>query len=149
MFQSFILGSLLMFCLYLLNESKDPAVPGDLEIYRQLEDLVISTEAIDVRNGEYFAFVSDGRKIVLSADSVDSPVVAEIEDEPTHCKEVESLLRGYLEWCCDDGRFGVSRVAVDNAQGLAELTALIPETLVTEYQQRSTGVRSLLSRLFK
>lgn len=135
--------------LYLLNESSDPFVPGDLEIYRRLEDSVISTEAIDVRNGEYFAFVSDGRKIMLSADSDDAPVVAEIEKRPTHREEVESLLRRYLEWCCYDGRFGVDREAVEKAQGLAELIALIPETLITEYQQRSTGVRSLLSRLFK
>lgn len=135
--------------LYLLNESNDPAEPGDLEIYRQLEDLVISTEAIDVRNGEYFAFVSDGRKIVLSADSDDAPVVAEIEKRPTHREEVESLLRRYLEWCCDDGRFGVDREVVEKAQGLAELTVLIPATLVTEYRQRSTGVRSLLSRILK
>lgn len=120
--------------LYLLNESSDPAALGDVDIYRNLEDLVISTEAIDVRNGEYFAFVSDGRKIVLSADSDDAPVVAELEDHPTDRKEVASLLRGYLEWCCDDGRFGVDRQAVETAQGLAELTALIPEALITEYR---------------
>ncbi len=135
--------------LYLLNESNDPSVPGDLEIYRRLEDLVIATEAIDVRNGEYFAFVSDGRKIVLSADNDKSPVVAELEDHPTHRNEVDALLRRYLELCSDDGRFGVDRQAVELAQGLADLTALIPEVLITEYRKRSIGVRALLSRFFK
>lgn len=135
--------------VYLLNASNDPVVPGGVDIYRRLDDLVMSTEAIDVRNGEYFAFVSDGRKIALSADSDDSQVAAEIEDQPTHANEVENLLSRYLEWCCDDGRFGVDRQTVETAQGLAEQTVLIPESLITEYRKRPTGIRSLLSRLFK
>ena len=121
-----------MSILYLLNESNEPAAPGDVRIYRRLEGLTTFTEPIDVQNGEYFAFVSDGRRIALSAETDRGPVEVEIEDSPTHIEEVESLLRAYLLRYADDARFDVDGQAVRDAKGLSGLKNLIPERFIVE-----------------
>ena len=121
-----------MSILYLLNESNEPAVPGDLGIFRRLKALTTYTEPIDVRNGEFFAFISDGRRITLSAETDLSPVEAEVEETPTHINEVDSLLRTYLLHCAEDGRFGIDAQAVRDAQSLSGLTNLVPESFVED-----------------
>jgi len=118
--------------LYLLNASTDPTIPGDLEIYWNLDRLTADAEGIDVRNNEYFAFVSDGHKIELFADSDYAPTTqAEIEGKPTHQKEVAILLKRFLLYCAEDGRFGVDRKAVEEAQHLSQLNELIPDMLIS------------------
>ena len=117
--------------LFLLNESTDPDIPGDMTIFRDQEHLILQVEAIDVRNNEYFAFTSDGRKLSLYAESDYAPVQAEIEADPVHAKEVMLLLKRYLMFCAEDGRFNVDREAVESARDLSQLTVLIPEVLIT------------------
>jgi hypothetical protein len=118
--------------LYILNESTMVDQAGDVDIYTNLERLVLQTEAIDVRNGNYFAYTSDGRLITLSADADYGPVKASIAASQSHRAEVEKVLRDYLLYFANDGRFGIDEDEVRSANQLETLVALIPSKLVTE-----------------
>ena len=115
---------------FILNESSDPVRPGDIGIYESLEDLLDYVEAIDVRNGEYFAFTSDGRKITLSADHHYAPISANISMTASSAKHVELLLTEYLGRLTEDDRFGLSQSDINSVSSLQELVNLIPATIV-------------------
>jgi len=116
--------------LFILNESRKADIPGDVWIFLSLDELLRGVEAIDVLNGEYFAFVSDGREIRLHADSEYSNVVAAIEDTPHHSRDLETLLKRYLSTMSTDGRFQIDAQRVAQSRGLEELISLIPTKLI-------------------
>lgn len=115
---------------YLLNESSAPDKCGDMEVFATLELLVQDTEAIDVLNGEYFAYTTDGYRIILTAENIDSCVQGCLEPEKSSERVVLQLLTEYLLWAARDGRFDISTTSVEEAKSLEELTKIIPETLI-------------------
>jgi len=65
---------------------------GDMQIFSSFRSLLEKVEAIDVRNNEYFAYTSEGRRILLRAASDYAAVEGEIEANPNHIDDVRQLL---------------------------------------------------------
>lgn len=116
--------------IFILNESPDSLHAGDIGIHENLDGLLDYVEAIDVINGEHFAFTSDGRKITLSADHDYAPVSANIRTTASSDKHVELLLTEYLECLAEDDRFGLGQTDIDSAKSLQKLVKLISATIV-------------------
>ena len=121
--------------LYLLNESNKPTVPGDLGIYRNINDVLAYIEPIDVANDEYFLFSTDGRKHALAANLETGEIAIEPEAEPNHVADVETLLRSHLLYFADfDKRFSIDRATVESATTIEELVSLIPEEFICSFK---------------
>lgn len=78
---------------------------GDIEIFKDIDALLRYVEPIDVANGEYVAYDSEGRCIHLASEKIVkrrlfgllrdeffTPVTARADDEAPHSKELRSLL---------------------------------------------------------
>jgi len=75
---------------------------GDISIYSDVDVMLCSLESIDVENGEYQVFDSEGRKVELSATAEkvlfglligDGKIgISKVEDEPTHADLLKKLL---------------------------------------------------------
>lgn len=118
--------------LYILNESKTLDIPGDVKYYKTLDELISSIEAIDVRNDEFFAFVSDGRRIRLSAVGEYSPVIAKIEKSPEQREPLQKLLFRDLVRMSKHPNFDMDLAVLKAAETLDDLVKLIPINLVTK-----------------
>jgi hypothetical protein len=114
---------------YILNESTDMSAAGDVTLFNSIEGLIGSVEAIDVQNGEYSCFMSDGRKVSLTVEGDYSPIQSTTENLPSHQKEVESILRTYLRWLIRNGKIKTDVAEIDRAD-LTKLTELVPSFLI-------------------
>lgn len=114
---------------FVLNESSDMTAAGDVILFDTLKKLLSYVEAIDVRNGEYFCFVSDGRKVSLSATHDYDAVLATIETSPHHVADVEAIFRQHLTLLAKQGVVHLDTDAIESGS-LAEMTELIPPSLL-------------------
>jgi hypothetical protein len=116
--------------VYLLNETNDPACMGDLQIFRDIRNMVSHVEAIDVEHGEYSAFRSDGVEIVLSVDQKTGQVITGISDQIQHHDVVVSLLQQYLSFLRRRGFLSVPRYDHGNVDNVEVLLSIIPEQFI-------------------
>lgn len=78
---------------------------GDIAIFKDMDSLLRYVEPIDVANGEYVAYDSEGRRVYLQSrkktthslfglirDERYTSVIAEEEEEPKHADELCVLL---------------------------------------------------------
>lgn len=85
----------------------------DLKLYESLRDAVLDLEPVDVEDGIYTGYDSQGR--LLKIETRDSAVVlSAAEPSPTHQKQLEELLRGSLRLT------GHLPEGVDTLDGLVE-----------------------------
>lgn len=85
--------------------------PGDVIIYECIKDVTIGLEAIDILNGNYTAYDSNGRllKLIVDPTVYDSKgnlirlkdvakgiQIEATEDFPSHEKELKDILHDYL-----------------------------------------------------
>jgi hypothetical protein len=116
--------------LYILNESRICEKMGDMSIFSSLDKLLLAVEAIDVINQEYHAFLSDGRRINLSAHSRYSTVVATIETKNNSTHILVSLVKQFLS------NIPTCRVQLEinrtdsNIDDLGYLLTLVPSNLI-------------------
>jgi hypothetical protein len=101
------------FCI--LNQSSSKSVSGDVTLFSTIDGLTRSVEAIDVRNGEYSCFTSEGREVVLSAASDYGLVSATAESSPQHEEEAKLVLRGYLMQLAESGSFDIGSGVLEEA----------------------------------
>lgn len=73
----------------IVNES------GDADIFDSVEQAEGYLEAVDVNDGRYEAYDSEGRKLLLTATS-DAVKIQEGEVEPTHADELRTILINFL-----------------------------------------------------
>lgn len=118
---------------YILNESSDKNVAGDVNLVSTLERLTLAAEAIDVRNDEYFCFTSEGHQVTLRAESDYGPISATVELQPRHKDEAASILRSYLRWLARSGKINADLASIERGS-LAELVELVPRSFVDEYR---------------
>jgi hypothetical protein len=72
----------------------------DILFYDDIEDAEKHLEPIDVDNGIYVAYDADGRLLKIQND--DNKISISIfEQNPTHRKSLEDLLRKFLDFCHD------------------------------------------------
>lgn len=114
---------------YILNESSDKAVAGDVNLFSTMKHLIMYVEAIDVRNDEYSCFSSEGHQVVLSAESDYGPVSATIASRPGHRDEALSILRAYLHWLASNGKINAELARIERGS-LVELAQMIPRSFV-------------------
>lgn len=114
---------------FILNESTDKSVAGDVNFFSSVESLIGSIEAIDVKNGEYFCFTSDGREVTLRAMNTDSPITVTTEAQPRHRIELESVLRAYLLWLVKNGKIKGDINYIETAN-LTNLVDSVPRSLI-------------------
>jgi hypothetical protein len=69
---------------------------GDVVIYDSIEDAAMGLEAIDVANGEYVGYDSEGRLLRLLPDWPHSAVIKDAEPEPTHQNQLRVTLADFL-----------------------------------------------------
>jgi len=55
--------------LYLINESRQVDCANDLSVYSSLDQVSLAIEPIDVENGEYFLFDTDGQFYSIKSGS--------------------------------------------------------------------------------
>jgi hypothetical protein len=119
--------------LYILNESKELDVRGDLQIFSSIDLLVLQIEAIDVRNCEHFAFTSSGRRIFLEAETDYSPIKYTLDEGADYTSIVTKILVSYLEYIVEAGKFRLDLNVLKASQNdLPGLVALIPDELITQ-----------------
>jgi hypothetical protein len=95
---------------------------GDLRFFRAAHDAEAYAEPIDVRNGEYVGYDSQGRILSLTVVSEQVPgllgrfgghservVIGSEEATPQHAEELSGALRGFLR------RAGVNREWLNSA----------------------------------
>ena len=71
---------------------------NDVSFYASIEDAQLDLEVIDVENGEYVGYDHEGRLLKLDVDGKKKRVVITLaEDKPSHAKELEAVIRTYLE----------------------------------------------------
>ena len=83
---------------------------GDISLFRDARALERGLEAIDVQNGEYVVYDSEGRLVALTTEEVPTRVlfgllrgkaeavrIASAEPEPAHASELGAKLRAFLE----------------------------------------------------
>lgn len=114
---------------YILNESSDKTVAGDVNLFSTMELLITYVEAIDVRNNEYACLSSEGHEIVLSAESDYGPVTATAETLPRHEAEAASILRSHLHWLARNGEINADLARIERGS-LVELAQMIPRSFV-------------------
>lgn len=117
---------------FILNESSDKRVAGDVNLFSTLEHLTTAVEAIDVRNDEYSCFTSEGRQVVLSAENDYGPVSATVEAQPRHMNEAASILRSHLHRLASNGNLNVELARIERGS-LAELSELVPRSFMNSY----------------
>jgi hypothetical protein len=79
-----------------VHESPNPDWSGDVTLFKTVADAERNLEPIDVRNGEYFAYLLDGRelKLFVAGNKV------RIEPEPAgkdHRDRIRFLLESYAK----------------------------------------------------
>ena len=80
--------------LYVLNESKQINIATDLSVFSSLRKISLSIEPIDVKNGEYFLFDTEGQFYTIApTEKFDLFVYTE---DFVDKKKVEHLVRQYL-----------------------------------------------------
>ncbi|MBK1869948.1 hypothetical protein [Taklimakanibacter albus] len=114
---------------FILNESFDKSVAGDVNLFSTAERLIIAVEAIDVRNDEYSCFTSEGCQVTLSAENDYGPVSATVETQPRHMNEAASILRSYLCWLASNGKIDADLASIERGS-LVELVGLVPRSFV-------------------
>jgi hypothetical protein len=117
---------------YILNESPDKTVAGDVNLFSTMEHLITYVEAIDVRNDEYSCFTSEGRQVPLSAENDYGPVSAIVEPLPGHKDEATSILRSHLHRLASNGNLNVELARIERGS-LAELSELVPRSFMNRY----------------
>ena len=88
----------------------------DISFYDRLEDAECSLEAIDVKEGLYEAYDSEGSLLKLSVLDRETPVlfglmkpvlehvnISLAEDNPSHSLKLEKLLRSFLKSLNEEG----------------------------------------------
>ncbi|QEX18237.1 hypothetical protein FRZ44_35420 [Hypericibacter terrae] len=75
----------------LVNESSRADLPGDITLFHSPSAAESKLEAVDVRNGEYFAFTLAGRRLNLSLDGGMVKIRA-AQDDSDYTKTVRQLL---------------------------------------------------------
>jgi hypothetical protein len=117
--------------IFVLNESNEPSVIGDIQIYWSLEKLLDYIEAIDVVAGILHVYSTRGYRIQLFADHEYAPVTTRIQSPSNDDRKVvEGLLRQYLTFLENDGRFGLQKGMLTNSTTLTELMELVPKSTV-------------------
>ena len=70
---------------------------GDVQVFETVDHAEIALEAIDVRNAEYTAYDSDGRRLIVSVLNRDDEVrISGDEDFVTSCDELKKVLSDFL-----------------------------------------------------
>lgn len=118
--------------LYLLNAAQTIDEVGDLQFYRHLNGLARDVEAIDVLNGEYYAFTTAGHRIRFVCMTEIDPVSAEVLPVAAYKGLVQHLLKSYLLLLARDHRFEVSRKTVEATDNTLELIQLLPAEFISE-----------------
>lgn len=71
---------------------------NDVSSYASIEDAQLNLEVIDVENDEYVGYDHEGRLLKLDVNGKKKRVVITLdEDKPSHAKELEAVIRTYLE----------------------------------------------------
>jgi len=69
---------------------------GDLVVFEAKEDAEMYLEAIDVANGEYVGYDSEGRLLRLTPAWPHSATITDGESEPSHKDELSAALSGFF-----------------------------------------------------
>lgn len=69
---------------------------GDTKVYKSIEDAEMDLEVIDVQNGEYVAYDSEGRLLTVIPISPYRVAIASTEQEPNHIDELHAILFRFL-----------------------------------------------------
>jgi hypothetical protein len=128
---------------FILNESRAPELPGDINLFESLDALRGHVEPIDVEHGEYVAFDAEGRPLVLSTDGREI-TVAEAAGGSARPGDLAALLRSYLASArYPDGR----PAATDGWREAATLEQLLARAVDVTRTRRPAPGRGLGTRL--
>lgn len=117
--------------IFVLNDSNDPSVMGDVQLYWSLDGVLDSIEAIDVVAGTIHVYSTRGCRIRLLATHDYGPITTHIQSPSDDDRKiVEALLRQYLTFLENDGRFGVQKSDLIKAGTLLELIELVPKSMI-------------------
>jgi len=71
---------------------------NDIASYASIEDAQLDLEVIDVEDDIYVGYDHEGRLLKLGVDGKKKRLVITLaENKPSHAKELEALIRTYLE----------------------------------------------------
>lgn len=93
---------------------------GDIRIYATVEEAEWALETIDVRNGEYTVYDSEGRLLSVTIEryepkswwhfllaGVERSILHETETEPFHAVELRRRLMEFLRRLAEEPQYGV------------------------------------------
>ena len=116
--------------IFILNESRQADLLGDMQLFDSLDALTNYTEAIDVLAGEYYAFSSKGEPIQLFAEGNDG-IVNAVRQTATEqdIVTVRKLLLDYILWWDSNSKLSVEQ-AMDTDLTIRQLIELLPSTAI-------------------
>lgn len=82
---------------YILNESAEPGELGNLEVYANLQTLMLDVEPVDVGRRSYFVFDEEGYEVDLSVDEDTGKVISKGRTGTRDCEALEAMLREEVE----------------------------------------------------
>jgi hypothetical protein len=114
--------------IYLLNETRDEDIVGDISLFHRINGMLQYVEAVDVRNNEYYAYCSDGRRVLLSVSPNSDEVQVTIEEPKDYINAVTRILKVQLKRLAKAPKFSayVSESAVDASNDAEELVKMVP-----------------------
>lgn len=95
--------------VFVLNESRDESVPGDISIYRSEGDGCGAIEAWWVENSEGFAFTATGVRLILGVGVFGEVIVTRREE----CSEGPAIVLSWLQALAQTTLEARNRVAQD------------------------------------
>ena len=82
---------------YILNESDNPAEPGTLEVYANLQTLMLDVEPVDVGRRSYYVYDEEGYRVDLSLDDDTGKVISKGRTGRQDREALEAMLRQEVE----------------------------------------------------
>ena len=116
--------------IYIVNESSRVGIYGSIDFYRDIGTLLDNVEIVDVLNREYQVYDSTGNSFDLIVDRKANKIDAVNVGSEFGKEELTSILREFLLWVANDGRFGVNRNEVLRSTKINELMELIPSKFI-------------------
>ena len=118
--------------LYILNESRARNVAGDVTVFRDLSSLLQYVEPIDVMNGEYFAYSTDGNRVELIAIDEFSPVTGNLVPDNLVLDNIYSILRDYLLTLSNSRNYSgaLQRKDIEVAKSVDSLLGILPQEVI-------------------
>jgi len=102
--------------LYMINESQKKNVPNDISVYSSLKDVELDIEPVDVDNGEFFLFDTDGYFYsIASTESFDRFIFKKVEKNEDMARRI---VQNYLERLANP--YDVAKSIEENARKIEE-----------------------------